>query len=189
MQATLTAPDNAVTDQTDRPTADALPPSLAYVTDTRALRNCLGQMATGVTVISTCTTGDERVGLTANSFAALSLDPPLITWSLRLNSPSLEAFKTAPRFVVNVLAEAQVDISRRFASSVPDKFDGVPHARNEHGVPLLHSACAWFECRTVSSQTAGDHCLFIAEVERFSSSEAAPLAFHGGGYFALGSRL
>jgi flavin reductase (DIM6/NTAB) family NADH-FMN oxidoreductase RutF len=158
-------------------------------TDTRALRNCLGQMTTGVTVISARTAASQYVGLTANSFAALSLDPPLITWSLRINSPSLAAFKASPHFVVNVLAEAQVDISRRFASSVADKFDGVPHACNEHGVPLLHSACAWFECRTVSSQTAGDHCLFIAEVERFSSSDAAPLAFHGGGYFALGSRL
>lgn len=156
---------------------------------TRALRASLGQMATGVTVVSTRTKSGELIGLTANSFAALSLDPPLITWALRVASPHLAAFKATPRFAVNVLAEAQVDISRRFASSVPNKFDGVPHADNEHGIPLLHSACAWFECRTVSSQAAGDHCLFIAEVERFSGGDAAPLAFHGGGYFALGSRL
>jgi flavin reductase (DIM6/NTAB) family NADH-FMN oxidoreductase RutF len=157
--------------------------------DTRALRNCLGQMATGVTVVSTRTHDGAFIGLTCNSFAALSLDPPLVTWSLRLTSPSLPAFQHAPHFVVNVLAEAQLEISRRFASSVANRFEGVAHAKNAHGMPLLHGASAWFECRTISSQTAGDHCLFIAEVEHFSSSEAAPLLFHGGGYFALGSRL
>jgi flavin reductase (DIM6/NTAB) family NADH-FMN oxidoreductase RutF len=169
--------------------ASTAPVAAPSALDSRRLRACLGKMATGVTVVSTRTKNGDLIGLTANSFAALSLDPPLITWALRLASPSLEAFKTTPRFVVNVLAEAQVDISRRFASSVADKFDGVPHANNEHGLPLLHSACAWLECRTVSNQTAGDHCLFIAEVERYSSSDTAPLAFHGGSYFALGSRL
>jgi flavin reductase (DIM6/NTAB) family NADH-FMN oxidoreductase RutF len=157
--------------------------------DTKALRNCLGQMATGITVITTRASDGELVGLTANSFGALSLDPPLIIWSLRLASPSLPVFQGQERFVVSVLAEAQTDISRQFASSQGDKFDGIAYALNEHGIPLLHSACAWFECRTVSQQTAGDHCLFIAQVERFSQSEAAPLVFHSGGYFALGSRL
>ena len=68
-------------------------------------------------------------------------------------------------------------------------FDGVACALNEHNMPLLHGACAWFECKTVSTQTAGDHCLFIAEIERFSSSEGAPLLFHAGHYVTLGSRL
>lgn len=157
--------------------------------DTKALRNCLGQMATGVTVISTCATDDALVGLTANSFSALSLDPPLILWSLRLASPNLKVFQQQERFVVNILAEAQTDISRQFATIQPNKFDGIAYALNEHGIPLLHSASAWLECRTVSQQTAGDHCLFIAQVERFNQSEAAPLVFHSGGYFALGSRL
>lgn len=164
-------------------TADAPP------LDTKALRNCLGQMATGITVIATRAADDALVGLTANSFSALSLDPPLIIWSLRLVSPSLGVFQSQPRFVVNVLAEAQTDISRLFASSQTNKFDGMAYALNEHGLPLLHSASAWFECRTVSQQIAGDHCLFIAQVERFSQSDAAPLLFHGGAYFGLGSRL
>lgn len=167
----------------------AAQPTPSVALDTKALRNCLGQMATGVTVISTCTTDGTPVGLTANSFSALSLDPPLILWSLRLASPSLKAFQQQERFVVNVLADAQTDISRQFASSQGDKFEGIAYARNLHGIPMLHSACAWFECRTVSQQTAGDHCLFIAQVEQFTQSEAAPLVFHSGGYFALGSRL
>lgn len=157
--------------------------------DTKALRSCLGQMATGITVIATRGADGVLVGLTANSFSALSLDPPLIIWSLRLASPNLAVFQSQPRFVVNVLTEAQTEVSRQFASSQPDKFDGAAYALNEYGLPLLHGASAWFECRTVSQQTAGDHCLFIAQVERFNQAEAQPLVFHAGGYFALGSRL
>jgi flavin reductase (DIM6/NTAB) family NADH-FMN oxidoreductase RutF len=157
--------------------------------DTKALRSCLGQMATGITVISTRAADGTLVGLTANSFGALSLDPPLIIWSLRLASPNLPVFQKQERFVVSVLAEAQTDISRQFASSQVDKFSGIAYALNTHGVPLLHGASAWFECRTVTQHIAGDHCLFIAQVERFSQSDAAPLLYHGGGYFGLGSRL
>ena len=157
--------------------------------DVQALRKTLGQFATGVTVIAARAADGALVGLTANSFGALSLDPPLIVWALRKSSPSLPVFEGNDQFVVSVLAEEQVEVSRRFASHAPNKFDGVAHALNEHGVPLIHGATAWFECRTVSRQIAGDHCLFIAEVERFTSADAAPLLFHAGGYFALGSRL
>lgn len=166
---------------------DAVAPAAAP--DSRALRSALGQFATGITVVTTRAPGGAFVGLTVNSFSALSLEPPLILWSLRCSSPSLPVFETVDRFVVNVLAEAQVEVSRRFASPQADKFEGVAHAENAWGLPLLHGASAWFECRTVSRQIAGDHCLFIAEVERFTLSEAAPLLFHAGGYFALGSRL
>jgi len=169
----------------------ALPhPDISTVAaDGRALRTALGQFATGITVVTTRAAEGQFVGLTVNSFSALSLEPPLVLWSLRLSSPSLSAFEAAPRFVVNVLAEAQVEVSRRFALPLADKFDGVAHAENAWGLPLLHGATAWFECRTVSCQHTGDHALFIAEVERFTLSDAAPLLFHAGGYFALGSRL
>lgn len=164
-------------------------PQIAPAPDSRALRTALGQFATGITVVSTRAADGAFVGLTVNSFSALSLEPALILWSLRCSSPSLPVFETAERFVVNVLAEAQVEVSRRFALPLADKFDGVAHAENAWGQPLIHGAAAWFECRTVSRQVAGDHCLFIAEVERFTLSEAAPLLFHAGSYFALGSRL
>jgi flavin reductase (DIM6/NTAB) family NADH-FMN oxidoreductase RutF len=164
-------------------------PQIASPLDSRALRTALGQFATGITVVTTRAADGAFVGLTVNSFSALSLEPALILWSLRCSSPSLPVFENAERFVVNVLAEAQVEVSRRFALPIADKFDGVAHAENPWGQPLIHGAAAWFECRTVSRQVAGDHCLFIAEVERFTLSEAAPLLFHAGGYFALGSRL
>ncbi len=155
----------------------------------RTLRQALGQFATGVTVIATCAPGGKLVGVTANSFGALSLEPPLVVWALRTNSSSLAAFEAAGRFVVSVLAEAQVELSRSFATHADDKFDGVACALNQHGMPLLHGACAWFECKTLSRQVAGDHVLFVAEIERFSSSEVAPLLFHAGHYVTLGSRL
>ncbi|MEY4883928.1 MAG: hypothetical protein RIS34_1782 [Pseudomonadota bacterium] len=159
------------------------------VSDSVALRKVLGQFATGVTVVTARAPDGSFVGLTANSFSALSLEPPLIVWSLRLNSASLPVFQQTARFVVNVLTDAQVETSRLFASGAPNKFEAVAHAENQDGTPLLHGAAAWFECRQLSHQTAGDHCLFIAEVERFSSADAAPLLFHAGGYFTLGSRL
>ncbi len=157
--------------------------------DSRALRVALGQFATGVTVITTRGPNGSFIGLTANSFGALSLEPPLISWALRLGSASLPVFQSSERFVVNVLTEAQVETSRLFASPAPDKFAQVAHAENQDGMPFLHGAAAWFECRRVSHQRAGDHCLFIAQVERYTHAETAPLLFHAGGYFTLGSRL
>jgi flavin reductase (DIM6/NTAB) family NADH-FMN oxidoreductase RutF len=157
--------------------------------DHRALRVALGQFATGVTVVTTRAPDGAFVGLTANSFGALSLEPPLISWALRLASASLPVFQANDRFVVNVLTEAQVETSRLFASPAPDKFSQVAHAENQDGMPYLHGAAAWFECRRLSHQAAGDHCLFIAEVERYTHAETAPLLFHAGGYFTLGSRL
>ncbi len=173
-------------------TADPIPApqdQAASALDVRALRHALGQFATGVTVISARAADGTLVGLTANSFSALSLAPPMVLWALRLSAHSLPVFQQAQHFVVSVLTEEQVELSRRFATSMPDKFADVPYALNGHGLPLLHGAAAWFECRTVSSQTAGDHCLFIGEVERFTASDVAPLLFHSGGYFTLGSRL
>ena len=157
--------------------------------DPRAFRAALGQFTTGVTVITALAPDGAFVGITANSFNALSLDPPLVLWSLRESSPSVPVFERSDRFVVNVLSEAQIEISRRFASPIADKFEGVPHAESAHGIPLLHSSAAWFECRTLTRQKAGDHLLYIAEVDRFTASEQAPLVFHSGGYHALGSRL
>ena len=173
----------------DLPTQSQTDAATDPSSDPRALRSALGQFATGVTVVTTRSADGRFVGLTANSFSALSLNPPLIIWSLRLTSASLGVFQASERFVVNVLTEAQVEISRLFASSATDKFGQVAHAENQHGLPFLHGAAAWFECRLVSQQPGGDHCLFVAEVEHFSNADSVPLLFHAGGYFALGSRL
>lgn len=157
--------------------------------DARALRNALGRFTTGVTII-TCNAPDGGpVGLTANSFNSLSLDPALVLWSLRRSSPSLPLFEQARHFVVNVLGEAQVDLSRRFASQTADKFAEGVWTPGEGGAPVLTGCTAVFECQSVSHQTAGDHELFIGRVLRFSEAPIPPLLFQAGHYRLLGEIL
>lgn len=157
--------------------------------DARALRQVLGRFATGVTIVTCRDAAGQPVGLTCNSFNALSLDPPLVLWSLRRSSPSLPAFAAAAHFAVNILAEAQVDLSRRFASSQPDKFGDGLWADGEGGVPLLGGAAATLECETSLRQDAGDHVLFIGRVRRLADLGLPPLVFHGGRYHLLGEIL
>jgi flavin reductase (DIM6/NTAB) family NADH-FMN oxidoreductase RutF len=157
--------------------------------DARALRSALGAFATGVTIVTCRDESGEPVGLTVNSFNALSLDPPLVLWSLRLASPSLAAFDAAEHFAINVLAEGQVDFSRRFASALPGKFDDGPWHDGLHRVPLLTGCAASFECERVSRQDAGDHRLYIGRVLRHAWQTVPPLVFHRGHYHLLGEVL
>jgi 3-hydroxy-9,10-secoandrosta-1,3,5(10)-triene-9,17-dione monooxygenase reductase component len=157
--------------------------------DPRQLRNALGRYATGVAILSCIGEGGAFVGLTVNSFAGLSLDPPLVLWSLRQGSPSLAAFAAAPRFAVNVLSESQVDLSRHFASRDPNRFAEGAWALGAHGTPVLAGCAAVFECRTLSQQTAGDHQLFIGQVLTCAESALPPLVFQSGHYHLLGEVL
>ena len=154
--------------------------------DPHALRHALGRFATGVTIVTTVAPDGHAVGLTVNSFNSLSLDPPLVLWSLRRSSPSLAAFRAAPRFAVNVLAESQLELSRSFASKVSHKFADGPWRRGDDGVPVLSGAAACFLCETASHQEAGDHELFIGRVLHLSDSHEPPLLFQGGRYRRLG---
>jgi flavin reductase (DIM6/NTAB) family NADH-FMN oxidoreductase RutF len=155
----------------------------------QALRTALGRFTTGVTIISCLDAGGTPVGLTANSFNALSLDPPLVLWSLRRASPSVAAFAQATHFAINVLAESQVELSRRFASPVPDKFADGLWSTGHAGVPVLGGCAAVFECECASQQEVGDHVLFIGRVLRMTHASIAPLVFHGGRYHMLGEIL
>lgn len=153
------------------------------------LRRALGRFATGVAIVTCADDSGVRVGLTVNSFSALSLEPPLVLWSLRTLSPSLDAFVNAKHFAINVLAQHQQALSRRFASPVADKFgEGVWHI-GEGGVPVLNEAAAIFECETARQQEAGDHVLFIGRVIKATDGELPPLVFHGGRYHGLGDAL
>ncbi len=155
----------------------------------KALRGALGRFATGVTIITCLDAAGQRVGLTANSFNALSLDPPLVLWSLRRASPSLPAFEGATHFAVNVLAESQADLSRRFASQVADKFAEGTWTTGHGGAPVLAGAAAVFECETAARHDGGDHRLFIGRVLRLADLAVAPLVFHSGHYRMLGEVL
>lgn len=153
--------------------------------DSRAFRAALGNFATGITVITTRTASGEYVGLTANSFNSVSLDPPLILWSLSLYSPTLPAFQRCSYYAVNILAADQIELSNRFAASEDDKFSGLEIRLGLGGAPLLSGCCAWFECRNEARHAGGDHLIFVGLVERFSHSDRAPLIYHRGKYCVL----
>jgi len=157
--------------------------------DTLALRAALGRFATGVTIVSCRAADGTPVGLTANSFNSLSLQPPLVLWSLRSASPNLDDFVAASHFAVNVLAENQVDLSRRFASPIADKFAEGSWTPGLGGAPVLAGCAAVFQCERVSFQTAGDHVLFIGQVRLASESAVTPLVFQSGHYRMLGEIL
>ncbi|MBI3368508.1 MAG: flavin reductase family protein [Burkholderiales bacterium] len=157
--------------------------------DPLALRAALSRFATGVTIVTCRDAAGAAIGLTVNSFASLSLDPPLVLWSLREASLSLDAFRAARYFAVNVLAETQVDLSRRFAAAVGDKFAEGLWGTGVEGAPVLAGCTAVFECETVSQKAAGDHLLFIGRVLRIADLGGAPLLFQGGHYRMLGEVL
>ena len=147
-----------------------------------SLRRALGSFATGVTVVSTLAEDGRLVGVTANSFGSVSLEPPIVLWSLHRHSPNLPAFDQGGHFVVNVLAQDQAALSRRFAASRSDKFDGVAMRRSRSGLPVLDGCVAHFHCRTSQRLQVGDHVLFLARVEAFEHSPGAGLLFYQGQY-------
>ncbi len=158
--------------------------------DPRELRRALGAFPTGVTVVTTVGAGGAYVGLTCNSFNSLSLDPPLILWSIVSSSSSVAVFNQASHFAINILAEDQARVSRQFASKVPDKFAGLELHPSESGVPLIAGCSAYLECRTHSRLQLGDHVLIIGQVERFRHhDERHPLFFYGGKYLSAGASI
>lgn len=159
--------------------------------DTRAFRSALGAFPTGVAIITTLGPDGAPAGLTCNSFSSVSLEPPLVSWSLRKASKSLEIFRAAPYFTVNLLTEDQDVLSGRFASGKPEgKFDGVQWRPGAGGTPVLESCLVNFECKTFAMHDAGDHLIFIGEVIRFSEPcQHEPLVFYKGAYMMVAQSL
>jgi flavin reductase (DIM6/NTAB) family NADH-FMN oxidoreductase RutF len=150
--------------------------------DTRALRMALGRFATGVTVITTrCPTG-KLVGLTANSFSSVSLDPPLVLWSLRKNAASLQSFAGSRSFAVNVLSAEQEALSNHFAKPSADKFAGLDYTVGLDGCPVLPGTLASFECRLETEVEGGDHIIFLGRVVKAAYRDGVPLIFSAGNY-------
>jgi flavin reductase (DIM6/NTAB) family NADH-FMN oxidoreductase RutF len=150
--------------------------------DRRDYRRALGQFATGVTVVTARASDGRKVGVTVNSFSSVSLDPPLILWSLSRQTPSFIDFTNATHFAVNVLEARQHHLSRQFSTPLPDKFAGVEFEEVTGGVPLLHGAIAQFVCRKVRQHDGGDHIILVGEVEQYKYNEGEPLVFHSGRY-------
>lgn len=150
--------------------------------DARQFRKALGSFTTGVTVVTTHGEDGNDYGLTANSFNSVSMDPPMVLWSLGKKSSSLPAFQATGHFAVHILAADQEQISNQFARSGTDKFAGCAIGRGHGHVPLLDGCSARFECRVVHRYEGGDHVIFVGEVMNFNSFERPPLVFHGGNY-------
>lgn len=148
--------------------------------DARHLRAALGRFATGVTVITTRTASGKLEGLTANSFAAVSLDPPLISWSLRRSALSFAGFLGANHFAVNVLCAEQHALCRHFTTPRLDKFEDIAFTEGVHGAPILVGSLATFECRTETTFEGGDHLIFIGRVIRAAYRDGEPLIFSAG---------
>jgi flavin reductase (DIM6/NTAB) family NADH-FMN oxidoreductase RutF len=156
-----------------------------YSFDARTFRDALGEFATGVAVVTARGADGQPVGVTINSFASVSLEPPLVLWSLGLQSPSLAVFESCSHYAVNVLAADQTEFSQRFAQSQSDKFAGIELQTGASGVQLLPGCSAWFECRNEMRYPGGDHIILVGHVESFLREEKPPLIFHGGRYRRL----
>lgn len=146
--------------------------------NTRAYRNALGRFATGVTVVTTH--GSEGpVGMTVNSFASVSLEPPLVLWSLSKSSGRFTPFREAEHYAIHVLDEHQGFMATEFARNA-EALNHCDWFKGNGQTPLINNTLARFECRTIAQHDAGDHVIIVGEVERVTAREGSPLVFAGG---------
>ncbi|MBP0047567.1 flavin reductase [Marinobacterium sp. AK62] len=150
--------------------------------DPKAFRRALGNFATGITVITAQTPEGEKTGVTANSFNSVSLEPPLILWSIDKRSGSCEIFEKATHFAVNILAADQIDVSNHFARPSDDKFAGVEYSEGFGNAPILPHTSACFQCESYETVDGGDHWILIGKVVAFEDAGRAPLVYHQGSY-------
>lgn len=163
------------------PGSRAQPPSFTPT----EFRAALGMFATGVTIVTARASNGKLVGLTANSFNSVSLNPPLVLWSLARAAGSMASFSTGSHYAINVLAADQQELAQRFAAKGVDRWAGVSFLDGLAGAPLLTGAAATFECYNRSRYEEGDHVIFVGEVERCQHrADASPLLFHGGRFYA-----
>jgi len=155
--------------------------------DTRALRDALSSFATGVTIVTTADDAGEPVGMTASSFNSVSMDPPLILWSVTKSALSAPIFQKAEHFSVHVLAANQMSLSNRFARSGEDKFNEVDYQIDGNGVPQLAGVLTRFDCNTWSVYEGGDHWIIVGEVKGMETQKGEGLVFSGGSYATANS--
>lgn len=169
--------------------SSASPPSRSD--EPTLFRQLLGCFPTGVAIITTRAADGLPTGLTCNSFSSVSLEPPLVLFSLRKASRLLETFAAADSFAINILSQRQDALSGRFASSkITDKFEGVAWRSGPLGMPIIEDCLASFECSTFSRHDAGDHYVFIGEVKHMSGGPAdQALVFYKGAYMMLAESL
>jgi flavin reductase (DIM6/NTAB) family NADH-FMN oxidoreductase RutF len=150
--------------------------------DPRDFRNALGTFGTGVTIVTAMAADGKPYGVTCNSFASVSLNPPLVLWSLGMFSQGLTTFQNASHFTVNVLGVSQQELAMRFAKSSDDKFDGVEWKPGLGNAPILAGSVASFQCRAANRYYGGDHVIFLGAVEAYTYNKQEPLLFARGGF-------
>ncbi|CAI7975449.1 Flavin-dependent monooxygenase, reductase subunit HsaB [Frankia sp. Hr75.2] len=154
---------------------------------TNAFRNALGTFATGIVVVTASHPADGPVGLTANSFSSVSLAPPLVLFCVAHTSTTWPSIRAAGRFCVNVLADGQEELSRRFTVRGEDRFRGVPWRPAPSGVPILPGVASWIDCRIETLHEAGDHTIVVGKVCDLAVDDkgAAPLLYYRSSYASL----
>jgi 3-hydroxy-9,10-secoandrosta-1,3,5(10)-triene-9,17-dione monooxygenase reductase component len=153
--------------------------------NTNDFRNALGSFATGVTVITALGKNGQKVGMTANSFNSVSLDPALVLWSIGRDSNCFEDFIAAEAYAIHILSEDQQELSNLFAQTGSDRFAGLETTEGLSGVPLLSNYSTCFQCRIEHQYEGGDHVILVGKVLEFSDNGSKPLIFHRGGYGAI----
>jgi flavin reductase (DIM6/NTAB) family NADH-FMN oxidoreductase RutF len=154
--------------------------------DKNQLRQVMGHFATGVTIITTFNRDGQMHGLTANAFTSVSLEPPLLLISVDKKAESYPAFEESKVFTVNILADEQEALSRKFAVSGGNKFEGVAYRRGANGAAILDGTLAHIECTLYAAYEGGDHSLYLGEIQEAEVREGKPLVFYRGGYRAIG---
>lgn len=144
------------------------------------LRNVLSKFATGVTIVSTTDCDGKPVGMTANSFTSVSLDPPLVLWNIGINQPSYDIFLNAKGYSISILSKDQKDICNLFSSSVDNKFNNIDYDLSNNGFPIIPKSLAWFDCLKWNNYPGGDHQILVGEIINFYANENEPLIFWNG---------
>ncbi|MCC6073180.1 flavin reductase family protein [Massilia sp. GCM10020059] len=156
--------------------------------DSTQFRQALSQFATGVTVITTRLADGSFRGLTASSFNSVSLEPPLVLWSLAEGANSMPIFSGNSHYVINVLGADQAHLAQRFSRRTENPFEGVEYELSRTGQPILKGVSAWFECHNRSRYPEGDHVIFVGEVENCAFHPQASLLFHAGQFGSTQTR-
>lgn len=156
----------------------------------RVFRDTLGLFATGVVVVTCTARNRERFGATVSSFSSVSLNPPLILFSIGRNTHAFAAWEATDNFAVNVLAEDQSTVSTRFARALTDKWEGLDTDADINGSPILPGTLAWLSCTSYAKYDGGDHLIVVGRVDALTSPRLAdprPLVFFAGKYRRLDS--
>ncbi|AWK89534.1 flavin reductase family protein [Azospirillum thermophilum] len=157
--------------------------------DPKDFRRALGRFPTGVAVMTTRTPDGRCVGMTANSFSSVSLDPAMVLWSVARRAPSFDAFVGADAFAINILAAGQEHLSQQFARPSDDKFAGVEWTPGHGGAPVIAGCTAVFECSVSATYPGGDHEIILGRVQRYRWDDTEPLVFAAGAYARIAPLL